>query len=77
MGQSHAHRLPGTSRKSLRPVAVVTCLCLKQSQSVVLDEVFEVLEVERGQGQVVGEAAGSDPSVVDWPRPSALGGGRR
>lgn len=42
-----------------------------------LAEVLIVLEVQGGERQVVGQAAGCDPHVVDRPRPSSLDGGRR
>jgi hypothetical protein len=42
-----------------------------------LDKVGEVLHVERRQRQPVGDAAGSDPRVVDWPRPTAQRRGSR
>ena len=38
-------------------------------------EVGEVLDVERREREVVGEATRGDPRVVDWPRPAALSGG--
>lgn len=42
-----------------------------------LTEVLVVLEVQGGERQVVAQAAGCYPHVVDGPRPSSLDGGRR
>jgi hypothetical protein len=49
-------------------------LWLEQPQPVVLGEVLEVLEIEGGERQLVGKAAGSNPGVVDRAGPPALGG---
>lgn len=45
-------------------------------QAVVILEVGVVLQVERGERQVVGEGAGRDPHVVDRAGLSGLGRGR-
>jgi thiopeptide-type bacteriocin biosynthesis protein len=52
-------------------------LCAEDAQTVVGPEVLVVLEVERGQRQVVGEAAGRDPHVVDGAGAATLDAGGR
>jgi len=52
---------PGTSR----------LLPAEDAQAVVLVEVLVVLEVQGGERDAMGEAAGRDPHVVDRPRPPA------
>lgn len=42
-----------------------------------LGEVGEVLDVERRERQPIGDAAGRDPCVVNWPGPASFGRGSR
>jgi hypothetical protein len=46
----------------------------EDGQAVMFGEVLVVLEVQRGEGRFVGEAAGRDPHVVDRAGPSAAAG---
>jgi hypothetical protein len=46
----------------------------EDAQAVVLVEVLVVLEVQGGERDAMGEAAGRNPHVVDRPRSSALDG---
>jgi hypothetical protein len=44
---------------------------LDDFEALVLDEVGVVLDVERGEWKIAGDAAGGDPGVVDRPRAPA------
>ena len=62
---------PGTSG-----YAELRLLPAEDTQAVVLVEVLVVLEVQGGERDAMGEAAGRNPHVVDRPRPPAPDGCR-
>lgn len=51
----------------------VRCMSAEKLQTVMLDEVLVVLQIEGRQRRLIGQAAGRDPHVVDRARPSAPG----